>query len=266
MADADVALMCPAGRMIGGTTDVRAVHVDAHNGICGLSRGRYGQPGSMPPPCASSSRIAGCSNGTIKEPRINEPHTRFCNLRGSSTSRSPSPHVPRSVSLQSLMALGVPLGLDVITSRRHSPAPSPRQSNSNAIVQALSTSESARKIGRPRSNRDSMRNGSLSARRCSNTSSYPQAMLHASHSMPEYSCNALSKQYTDKMSPKHTQVSAALSVDLQRAASLRRLDACARRFERVVQELVKDAQRQSLARAQLVRPQFSASRATDRRA
>eukprot|EP00442_Polarella_glacialis_P020066 CAMPEP_0115096608 /NCGR_PEP_ID=MMETSP0227-20121206/29837_1 /TAXON_ID=89957 /ORGANISM="Polarella glacialis, Strain CCMP 1383" /LENGTH=246 /DNA_ID=CAMNT_0002490399 /DNA_START=117 /DNA_END=857 /DNA_ORIENTATION=+ len=189
-------------------------------------------------------------------------------LGACSHSRS-SPDIGTKFSrLAALKALGVPLvdmGIDVMQSRRHSPAPSRGPDVRNVTLQHLDAYEQTGIIGRraksPSAGRYPNPEGlahSYSARCLS-----PRQRVLAQHQIvissgyggesprtPDQLSSSLSQKYDKSYSPNQMNSLAMKRMDQARTMkkSLRRLDTAGAKLEAVAKALVAEAQRQSLKR------------------
>jgi len=186
--------------------------------------------------------------------------------RGRGTSRSPSPGTKFS-QLAALKALDISyldLGIQVLPARRHTPSPQMPRDCRNMILQNLDAHESTAVLGRraalPRAHLP-RQDGSVqyaSPRHMPVRSSHPEMAEQSGSMLVPPVLGQCDESFEDKYEKGYCADSgycnskflAAKKADSEKTMrkSLRRLDSCAAKLEKVAQALVQEAQRQSLKR------------------
>lgn len=208
------------GHHRGGSPDSRTIGIDVQPGTTGLHRGRGSSAHSALAPDAG---------------------TKFAQL-------------------EALKALDVPwldLGIGVMPARRHSQPPPRQRDTRNEILQHLDIWETTGKIGRrapsprARAYQDEEEEQRCTPRVRGRTPRGQEAKVYAENGRnPNMVQLGACKKIPEKMdyasTDKKLLMKKAASGEKTMQKSLRRLDACAAKLEKVAKDLVKEAQRQSL--------------------
>eukprot|EP00930_Biecheleria_cincta_P086600 TRINITY_DN75868_c0_g1_i1.p1 TRINITY_DN75868_c0_g1~~TRINITY_DN75868_c0_g1_i1.p1 ORF type:complete len:239 (+),score=29.53 TRINITY_DN75868_c0_g1_i1:96-812(+) len=207
------------GHERGGSPDSRTVTIDVQPGTTGFHKGRGSAAYSATAPDAG---------------------TKFAQLE----------------ALKALDVSWLDLGIGVLPSRRHSQPPPRQRETQNEIVQHIKIWETTGKIGRRAPSPRTRASHEEEEERCApavrgRTPRGQAANVYAeSGGSPMMVQNASYKQIPQKLDntsmDKKLLMKRPVNNEKTMQKSLRRLDACAAKLEKVAKDLVKEAQRQSL--------------------